>query len=418
MIRKYAVVPVQMRSGERMFLLINTNTGLGLFEPTSYALVLRNRNNATNTIAQAMRAVMLLYQILDVNGIDLLQRIKSNELLTLGEIEALIEQCKLKKADLDEVHFGPLDEKVKRLDLSKFKKGLKTQSNLVTVDKRTSAVRIKYIKGYLKWLNDYAYLQKLPEDRELFKKVADITVKAIAERTPKLGKKNVTGRKKGLTLAHQELLLSVLNPDFRENPWTDSFIRERNYLIVLLLLATGIRKGELLGLKVNDFDPRENKLLVARRADDPEDPRMREPYTKTYDRELLIGAELAEVLKHYIKLIRTGTTKAKHHPYLIVSNAGLPLALNSIDYMFTHLRKVLPKIEMLSAHIMRHTWNDRFSEFAQNNLCIEDEKKTRNYIMGWSEVSRSAENYTARFVELQADKALEAMQNTIFKTSK
>ena len=415
---KCSVVLLQMRSGERMPLLVDASTGLGLFEPTGYALVLRNTNRATNTIAQAMRAVMLLYQILDANGIDLLQRIKANELLTLGEIEALIEQCKLKKADLDEIHFGPLDEKVARLDLAKLKKGLKSQVNLATVDKGTAAVRVKYIQGYLDWLQEYAYLQKLPGDRQLFKKVADMTVKAFKARTPKAGKKNATKRKRGLTHAQQARLLSVMHPDSIENPWGDAFIRERNYLIVLLLLATGMRKGELLGVKVNDFNVKENKLLVARRPDDPEDPRPRKVYAKTYDRELLLGAELVDSLKHYIKVVRASTDRANQYPYLIVSEAGAPLALNSVDFMFSTVRAVLPDFAKLSAHIMRHTWNDRFSEFAENNLEPENEKKTRNYIMGWSEDSRSAENYTARYVEMQAAQALTAMQNKMFKTAK
>lgn len=418
MVGKYSVVQVQMQSGERMPLLVDASTGLGLFEPTGYALVLRNTNRATNTIAQALRAVMLLYQILDANGIDLLQRIRANELLTLGEIEALIEQCKLKKADLNEIHFGPIDEKVARLDLAKLKKGLKAQANLDTVDRGTAAVRVKYIKGYLEWLQEYAFLQKLPANRELFKKVADATVKAIKARTPKVRKKNATQRKKGLTHAHQARLLSVMHPDSPENPWGDAFIRERNYLVVLLLLATGMRKGELLGVKVNDFNVRENKLLVARRPDDPEDPRPRKVYAKTYDRELMLGAELVDSLKRYLKVVRASTDGAKQHPYLIVSEAGAPLALNSVDFMFAALRGVLHEIAKLSAHILRHTWNDRFSEFAQNNLEPEDEKKTRNYIMGWTESSRSAENYTARYVEMQAAEAMTAMQNKMFKPMK
>ena len=390
MIKKFAVVQIHMASGERMPLLVDAVTGIGLFEPTGYALWLRNTNRATNTIAQAMRAVMLLYQILDANRIDLLNRIKTNELLTLGEIEALVEQCKLKKNDLNEIHFGPLDEKVARLDLAKLKKGLKSRATLPTVDRGTAAVRVKYIQGYLNWLWRYAYLQQLPDDRELFKNVATVTLTAIKSRMPKVGRRNSTKRKKGLTHAQEARLLSLVHPDAPENPWGDAFVRERNYLIVLLLLATGMRKGELLGIKVEDFNIRENKLLVARRPDDPEDPRRRKVDAKTYDRELLLGGDLVDTLKRYIRVIRASTEHANQPPYLIVSKAGAPLALNSIDFMFTALRAVNPDFARLSAHILRHTWNDRFSEFAENKLKPEEEIKTRNYIMGWSDASKSA----------------------------
>ena len=415
---KYAVVQVKMQSGERTHLLVDATTGIGIYEPTGYALNLRNKGRAVNTIAQAMRAVMLLYQILGAHDVDLLQRIRANDFLTLGEIDALIEQCKLKRADLDEIHFGPVDEKVARLDLAKLKKGLKAQAALPVVDRGTAAVRIKYIKGYLGWLSEYAYLQKIPEDRESFKQVAEVTVKAFKTRAPIVGKKNSTKRKKGLTHAQQERLLSVVHPDSPENPWIDAFIRERNYLIILILLATGMRKGEMLGIKVKDFNVRDNKLLVTRRPDDPDETRCRTAETKTYDRELLLGTELAESLKRYIKVIRASTTLANQHPYLIVSEVGAPMALGTVDFMFSALRKVLPEIQKLSAHILRHTWNDRFSEFCQNNLSKVEEERTRNYIMGWSEESRSAENYTARYTEMQAEDALTAMQNKMFKAAK
>ena len=418
MVRKCAVALVQMESGERMPLLVDVSTGIGLFEPTGYALFLRNRNRATNTISQAMRAVMLLYEILDAGRVDLMQRIRENELLTLGEIEALIEQCRLRKADLEELHHGPVDAKVSRMDLAKLKKGLKSQAGLATVNRGTAAVRIKYIRGYLAWLQEYAYLQKLPNDRELFKRGADAVVKAISVRTPGVRKKNATQRKKGFTHAHQVRLMAVVHPDSSENPWKSAFVRERNYLILSLLLATGMRKGELLGVKVSDFNVREDKLLVARRPDDPEDTRTREAYAKTNDRELLLGAELVDSLKRYIKVVRAVTSKAKQHPYLIVSASGAPLALNSIDFMFTALRRALPEIGELSAHVLRHTWNDRFSEFSENALKPAEEKKVRNYLMGWSEDSRSAENYTARYVEMQAAEALVAMQKKMFTPSK
>ncbi|MBK9347581.1 MAG: transposase [Burkholderiales bacterium] len=112
----YSVVTVHMHSGETMPMLLDSTTGLGVFEPTAYALHLRSRNLAANTIGQALRSVQLLYQILEANQIDLLKRIKGNTLLTLGEVDALVEQCKLKKHELNEVNSEPLEGNVSRMD--------------------------------------------------------------------------------------------------------------------------------------------------------------------------------------------------------------------------------------------------------------------------------------------------------------
>ena len=94
------------------------------------------------------------------------------------------------------------------------------------------------------------------------------------------------------------------------------------------------------------------------------------------------------------------------------------MALNTVDFMFSTLRHHLPEIQCLSAHICRHTWNDRFSEIVEGRLNEVEEKKVRNFLMGWSDASRSAENYTVRFVEMQAKKALIDLQNDVYKAAK
>lgn len=412
----FSVVMVEFQSGEWMPLLCDTSTGLGLFEPTGYALTMRSRGRAVNTIAQALRSVMLLYQILSANGIDLLERVRNDELLTLGEVEALVDQCKLSKEDLDELHHGPSENRPARLAIAQFKKGDRRPAHLEPVDSNTTIVRLKYITQYLAWFAEYAYLQKLPRDRELFKRVADKTIGAISFRVPSARKSSANRRKRGLTLQDQARLLELLESQWPVNPWSDPFLQERNNLIVRLLLGLGIRKGEMLGIKIKDLNLAKSTLFIARRADDPEERRRRQPATKTYDRELPVGAELMAQLKRYL-VSRSKLPRARKHPYLIVSERGEPLSLNAVDYLFATLREHWGG-EPLSAHLLRHTWNDRFSELVEGKLSPEEEKKVRNYLMGWSDQSRSSENYTVRYVEQMAHKALTEMQDKMFLVTK
>ena len=413
----YSVVTVHMHSGETMPMLLDSTTGLGVFEPTAYALHLRSRNLAANTIGQALRSVQLLYQILEANQINLLKRIKGNTLLTLGEVEALVEQCKLKKHELNEVNSEPLEGNVSRMDIARLKKGRKAIARLESVEKNTAVVRLKYVAGYLKWLVEYAYLQNLPSDRELFSKVGEKTVQAISVRTPKVSKRSSTRRRRGWTKEDESKILALVNPSFLGNPWADTFVRDRNYLIVGFLLATGVRKSEMLGIKIKDLNFSDNTVFIARRADDPEEPRRRPPTQKTYDRTLALGSDLVDLLKRYIK-DRATIVAARRHPYLFVTETGAPMALNTVDFMFSTLRHHLTEIQCLSAHICRHTWNDRFSEIVEGRLNEVEEKKVRNFLMGWSDASRSAENYTVRFVEMQAKKALIDLQNDVYKAAK
>lgn len=412
----FSVVMVEFQSGERMPLLCDTSTGLGLFEPTGYALTMRSRGRAVNTIAQALRSVKLLYQILSANGIDLLERVRNDELLTLGEVEALVDQCKLFKEDLDDLHHGPSEGSPARLAIARFKKGDRRQADIKPAASNTAIVRLKYITQYLAWLAEYAYLQKLPRDRELFKRVADKTISAISSRVPSARKPHTNRRKRGLTHQDQARLLELLESKWPMNPWSDEFLQERNNLIVRLLLGLGIRKGEMLGIKIKDLNLGKSTLFIARRADDPEEPRRRQPATKTYDRELQVGAELMAQLKRYL-VLRSKLPRARKHPYLIVSERGEPLSLNAIDHLFSTLRKHWGG-EPLSAHLLRHTWNDRFSELVEGKLSPEEEKKVRNYLMGWSDQSRTAENYTVRYVEQMAHNALTTMQEKMFMVTK
>jgi len=67
MVQTYRVKTVKFSGGERFPFLIDARTGVPLYEPTLFALkVMRANGRATNTIAQAMRSLLFLYQALDV----------------------------------------------------------------------------------------------------------------------------------------------------------------------------------------------------------------------------------------------------------------------------------------------------------------------------------------------------------------
>jgi len=177
----------------------------------------------------------------------------------------------------------------------------------------------------------------------------------------------------------------------------------------------GVRKGELLGVKIEDIDFGSNILFVARRPDDPEDPRNRQPEAKTLERKLPMGDNLSALIRRHIDEDRCHIGNARRHPFLVVGEHGEPLALNSVDYIFSTLRKNFPEVAPVSAHLLRHTWNDSFSEFAKKKFVRAEEEKVRNYLMGWADGSRMAANYTARFVEEESRDALLALQSSAYE---
>jgi integrase len=70
--------------------------------------------------------------------------------------------------------------------------------------------------------------------------------------------------------------------------------------------------------------------------------------------------------------------------------------------------------EKFSPHILRHTWNDRFSKEMERNQVPESmEVKLRNEMNGWSPNSKMAWLYTRRYIKERAKAILLADQARI-----
>ena len=91
---------------------------------------------------------------------------------------------------------------------------------------------------------------------------------------------------------------------------------------------------------------------------------------------------------------------------------GQPISLPALNKIFKVLRIKCPNLpDSLCPHVMRHTWNDRFSEEMDKRQTQEEsEKKWRSYLMGWSETSGTAATYTRRHTRKKAQKVSLAMQ--------
>ncbi|RFQ11346.1 site-specific integrase, partial [Pseudomonas sp. ATCC 13867] len=81
--------------------------------------------------------------------------------------------------------------------------------------------------------------------------------------------------------------------------------RCRNALIVDWLYYLGLRRGELLSLRVSDIDFRRCVVHVFRRPDALDDPRRSQPVVKTRARELPLSQVLLDATRNYIVELRS-----------------------------------------------------------------------------------------------------------------
>jgi integrase len=403
-------------------MLLAGSTGVPLLQPTLYALTeLRARNRSSSTIQQALRAVMVLYLVLERLGIDLQTRLAARKVLEAGEIEEVGRCCRLPMDALLQPASPPSASVVpKVLSLEKLRIREKPVE-VAEIDAATAAIRIYYIRGYLKWCIDNELL-RMSRDRDgahhELKEVGDIVLRALEMRAPAVRTRDLDELRQGLSEEALDRLHEVLQPEHAKRVWKDEHASERNALIIRWLLDLGLRRGELLGIRIEDINFQKYEVHIKRRADDPDDPRVDQPNAKTAGRLVPMSTELSALTHRYIMGSRRALPGSRRHSFLLVaSDTGAPMGLGTLNKIFVVLRRKCPDLPSdLTTHIFRHTWNDKFSEIMDaKNVSEETEKKMRSRLMGWSETSGTAATYTRRHVNRKAREAALALQQQLHK---
>jgi integrase len=413
----YCVRIVTFASGERVPLLIAGATGEPLFQPNLYATThLRARGRATETIHQALRSIMVLQLTLDRLGINLDGRMDEGRLLDRGDIDEIARACNV---PLETLVRDVADAPGASLPLSRLKNlervRMVTKPAPAQIDPSTAAIRLHYIRDYLKWRTSSRLFGMGPKDGAYaaLKVSADLVRGVLAELAPVASNRHGVTDRKGFLQTEIDTILAVMDPASPTNPWKGEHTTARNFLIAKWLITLGIRRGELLNVRIDDIDFQTERVRIERRPDDERDPRPNQPRVKTRGRDLPLGSKLAALTHAYVRTLRAAQGNARKHGYLFVANGtGAPLSLPQVAAIFTHLRRSRPELPRnLMPHVLgRHSWNTRFSELAdERKLSAEVEKKVRSRAMGWSETSNTAVTYTRRHVEREADELIRAL---------
>lgn len=412
----YQVKIVMAANGERLPMLTGMD-GLPLFEPTIFAITqIRARNRAANTIGNSLRAILVFYLFLDLHSIDLWERLADGRLLAMTEIEDLVRLCRLPVEEItalsDQRRSNSLARSVASMESYRQRAANGIPKEVVPT---FAATRLRCIRDYLQWLvtDRSSRFDGRSDYRASLEAAGNLVVGAIDARLPTGDGRGHLGEREGLDSESVKELLRVIDPDSPDNPWRDEHSRVRNQLIILWLYFLGLRRGELLGVCISDVDFRKGSVIVARRADNPHDSRKNQPNVKTRAREIPLSQLLQDKTSSYVMKYRAALPAARKHGFLFVaSNSGVPLSIPSFAKIFNVLRAKCPSLPRnLFAHLLRHTWNDRFSEeMDKRGVGEETEKKTRSYLMGWSETSGTAATYTRRHVRKKAQEASLKMQ--------
>ena len=381
--------------GERMPLLYRSEPYVPVLTALLYIAV-RRRYQKSRTLLRDVRALQALYRWCgDVRQgpLDLDTHLLHGNTLSASDIEAFARWMRVGRPRRS------VPEAAKAaVPFPRVLKPVSLQNNL-------GAVRL-----YLRWAaqryrperDRYAKAEALRSQTLLLDETFDAV--RIRGRTPEL--------EKGLEPEYVRRLLELANPQHVENPFR-ARLRNRNGLILTLFYETGIRRGELLKLKVDDLlkdDDGNCFISVCRRPDDLTDTRRTEPGQKTDDRILAVHPLLHDALLRYVREERRpereGRPMKLPHAFLFVSERGAPLAESEVNYLLARLAtRCFGNGVKVHPHLLRNTFCNEFVDYCTTSEKLDEEaaKDRLRVLCGWSAASRMPERYTRKRIQREAN---------------
>ena len=411
---RYCIVPIKFDDGERYRLLVEKETGIPLWYPNLYVTTqIRNSSKAVATMDSCLRSIQVWLEYCEFSQIPWEEQVESGRLFSPPQLEGL--------RDFAQRNF-------------QIKKGKqvsrKTRDTVLAfpaqaparVSKEYEYQRLTCIAYYLGW---YARTLAAAGESAAEEKKIESMVEMIISRRPPL-KLSTTRRDKALRDSLFDLLMEIIEPDHPENPFKARDIAVRNALIIHLLANLGIRRGELLGIRIRDINIGAREITIHRRPDEVADPRVRQPNTKTEPRTIPFGDKLTDLILEYITKIRKQIKSARTHDYLIVVHGhgpyrGKPLGESGLGKIFDTISRTKPELSGLHPHAMRHTWNWKFSQSLDElpkdkRPSPAEEEQIRNYVMGWYQGSGSAATYNRRHIKRKSWEAAIILQDRMRRT--
>jgi len=300
------------------------------------------------------------------------------------------------------------------IHLKKSRRGKQSE----TISSGKANTYISYARKYLRWLADEVITDSNTVEIQ----------SAIAAQYDALGH-HITRKAGSKSAYHQRVVAKCLSEIAREqllalfrDPYlqilrrSDRAPRMRNVLMLRLLYESGMRRGELLSLKLRNFSESSGgphaSLVIERNHSDEFDVRVNQPVAKTDGRIVPISQEAERQLLEYLDTYRAETANVGYsdEDFIFVRHRagrqqGAPISISAFDQGIRGLRRGFPALCLVHPHLLRHDWNFRFSKLAdEHRLKTEKEQELRALLMGWSAGSDMAKLYNRRHTQEQATK--------------
>lgn len=352
--------------GERVPILHDAD-GLPLFYPMLFATTqLRNAGAAVNTIRNKCGDIVVLLRWEQRNGRDLINEFSNERFLSGADIDSLRDFAHLDMryqafatSAVDEHEPGVVDFLESRIA---------SRAPEATVGGQQHYNRISSIAQYLEFTASVVTQHRnSPKIAQEISRMARALRKNRPRGLSKLNSDEWDERSPPTALI--DAFMAVGCEGDPRNPFRHPDVRLRNSIIFELFRHTGMRRGELLSLRIDQIDlGHEPTIWVRRNHDDAHDPRPYQPVAKTKERPLPLTEALANKLDRYIMRVRANIVPARRHAYLFVSHRrgdtwGRPLSTSALNsQIFARMRSVDPAFKKVFPHAFRHHFNYELSK--------------------------------------------------------
>lgn len=383
-----------MESGERLPLLVESSTWIPPRMAMRWTLLERRKHTQSSTLAADLRVLGKLYTWATLQQIDLDHFLGDGQVLNALQIKSLISyyrgyRSSEKSDSLQEV----INDSA--LSAASFDHHVSiTQSFLIWVLRNTfdpdrgSLGSFEELEGACAQIAYLFHSELLnPPSSQRLEPLTDQEVKAIRKA---IGPKELES-----------------GPWIFPKPGFSQATRLRNWLMFEMVLGLGLRRGELLKLRLDGI-PRGNHqhVEVVRLPDDPLDSRRREPAVKTAERAIPTNKLIHRALRAYLTLRPPLGRVAGKSPYLFTTRTGDPVSIDMANDIIAAIGKQ-SGID-LSWHRLRHTWAEKTAAIY---LPQPNGLYRFMHLAGWKSV-RSVKHYTQRYIAGQTEQPWRAYQES------
>ena len=345
--------------------MLHDEQGVPLFYPTLFATSqLRNAGADVNTIRNKLADLVVLLRWEQANDRDLITACRSGRLLTVADIVSLRDFAKLDMRELSSVGGG---EKERSVVVDFLEARVASSQALAAIGGQQHFNRISTFADYLEFAA--SVVTQHQNSSRTAQEIARMARTIRKHRPRGLAKqRNDDSDLRSPPSELVERFMAIAAEGDPRNPFRHPEVQLRNAIIFGLFRHTGMRRGELLSLRLDQFDlGHEPHVWVRRNQDDKHDPRRYQPVTKTKERPLPIPETLANQIDRYMLNVRARIGPARRHPYLLVSHRkgstwGKPLSVSALSsQIFPLMRAVDSVFEAIHPHALRHHFNYELS---------------------------------------------------------